>query len=64
MNDGTVKYKGYKEGYRLKGMKNKRTKKVEAMRRREREKKREEKKRKQKKAYSVPSEYGNTYSDW
>lgn len=64
MNDGVVKYQGYKDGYRVKGMKNKRTKKVEEMRRREREKKREEKKLKQKKVYSDQSEYDNKYNDW
>jgi len=63
MNDGTVKYANYK-GYSAKGMKNKRTKKVEAMRRRIAEEKREAMKRKKKKAYSKPPEYGNTSKDW
>lgn len=62
MNDGTVKYTNY-NGYKAKGMKNKRTKKIEAMRRLEREAKLEAKKQKQKQAYKRKQEV-DTNSNW
>jgi len=55
MNDGTVKYPHY-QGWKFGGMKNKRTKKVEAMRMRDREERREARKKQQKEDYKSKSE--------
>jgi hypothetical protein len=55
MNDGTVKYENYQDG-KGKGMKNKRTKKVERLRRLERENRMEAKKNEKRQSYKKKDE--------
>ena len=60
MLKGTVRYPHY-NGFKIQGMKNKRVRKRDALRRLEREANRDDKRREKKKLYSVAPEYGKSH---